>query len=36
VSDIRDAVSAERVPVDVKAVAEYLDILVRAKAITFK
>jgi aminopeptidase YwaD len=36
VTEIRDAVSAEYVPVDVKAVAEYLDILVKAKAITFK
>jgi hypothetical protein len=36
VSDIRDAVSAEYAPVDVKAVAEYLDILAKAKAITFK
>ena len=36
VSDIRDAVSAEYEPVDVKVVAEYLDILAKAKAITFK
>ena len=36
VSDIRDAVSAEFEPLDLKAVAEYLDLLARAGAITFK
>jgi hypothetical protein len=36
VSEIRDAVSAEYVPVPLPAVAEYLDVLARAGAITFK
>ncbi len=36
VSDIRDAVSAEFEPLDLKAVAEYLDLLASAGAITFK
>ena len=36
VSDIRDAVSAEFEPLDLKAVAEYLDLLARAGAISFK
>jgi hypothetical protein len=36
VSEIRDAVSAEFEPVALKDVAEYLDLLARAGAITFK
>jgi aminopeptidase YwaD len=36
VSDIRDAVSAEFEPVDVKAVSEYIDLLARAGAVSFK
>jgi len=36
VSEIRDAVSAEFEPVALAAVAEYLDVLARAGAITFK
>ena len=36
VSEIRDAVSAEFEPLRVEAVAEYLDLLARAGAITFK
>src|SRR3954452_10989490 len=36
VSDIRDAVSAEFEPLELKAVAEYLDLLARAGAVTFK
>jgi hypothetical protein len=36
VSDIRDAVSAEFEPLDLKVVAEYLDLLARAGAITYK
>jgi hypothetical protein len=36
VSEIRDAVSAEFEPVDVKLVAEYIDLLARAGAVTFK
>jgi aminopeptidase YwaD len=36
VSEIRDAVSAEFEPVDIKLVAEYLDLLARAGAVTFK
>lgn len=36
VGEIRDAVSAEFVPVDVKAVAEYIEVLARAGAVTFK
>jgi hypothetical protein len=36
VSEIRDAVSAEFEPVDVKQVAEYIDLLARAGAVTFK
>lgn len=35
VSDIRDAVSAEFGPIDVKVVAEYLDLLVRIGAVTW-
>ncbi len=35
VSDIRDAVSAEFGPIDVKVVAEYLDLLARIGAITW-
>ncbi len=36
VSDIRDAVSAEFDPIDVKIVAEYIDLLARTGAVTFK
>lgn len=36
VGDIRDAVSAEFEPVDLKAVAEYIDALASAGAVTFK
>jgi hypothetical protein len=36
VSEIRDAVSAEFEPVDLAAVAEYLEVLVKAGAISFK
>jgi aminopeptidase YwaD len=36
VSEIRDAVSAEFAPIDLGAVAEYLDLLGRAGAMTFK
>ena len=36
VSEIRDAVSAEFEPVDLKAVAEYLDLLARIGAVTWK
>ena len=36
VSEIRDAVSAEFEPLDLKAVAEYLDALARAAAISFR
>lgn len=36
VSEIRDAVSAEFEPVALKDVAEYLDLLDRARALTFK
>jgi aminopeptidase YwaD len=36
VGEIRDAVSAEFEPVDVKLVAEYIDLLARAGAVTFK
>ena len=36
VSEIRDAVSAEFEPVELEAVAEYLDLLARAGAVTFK
>ena len=36
VSEIRDAVSAEFEPLELTAVAEYLDLLARAGAITFK
>jgi aminopeptidase YwaD len=36
VGDIRDAVSAEFEPVDLKAVAEYVDALASAGAVTFK
>jgi hypothetical protein len=35
VNDIRDAVSAEFGPIDVKAVAEYLDLLARIGAVTW-
>jgi len=36
VSEIRDAVSAEFEPVDLAAVSEYLDVLARAGAVTFR
>jgi len=36
VSEIRDAVSAEFEPLEPKAVAEYLDLLARAGAVSFK
>ena len=36
VSDIRDAVSAEFDPIDLAAVAEYLDLLAKAGAIRYK
>jgi aminopeptidase YwaD len=36
VGDIRDAVSAEFQPVDLKAVAEYLDVLAKAGAVTYR
>jgi len=36
VSEIRDAVSAEFEPIPLSAVAEYLDVLARAGAITYK
>jgi hypothetical protein len=36
VGEIRDAVSAEFEPVDIKAVAEYIDLLAKAGAVTFK
>jgi aminopeptidase YwaD len=36
VSEIRDAVSAEFEPLELKAVAEYIDLLAKAGAVTFK
>ena len=36
IGEIRDAVSAEFEPVDLKAVAEYVDALARAGAVTFR
>jgi hypothetical protein len=36
VSEIRDAVSAEFEPIELKAVAEYLDLLARTGAVRFK
>lgn len=36
VRDIRDAVSAEFEPIELSSVAEYLDLLARAGAVTFK
>jgi len=36
VSDIRDAVSAEFEPLELKAVAEYLDLIARTGAASFK
>ena len=36
VSEIRDAVSAEFEPLQLQAVAEYLDLLARAGAVSFK
>lgn len=36
VTEIRDAVSAEFEPIDIKAVSEYLDLLARIGAISLK
>jgi len=36
VSEIRDAVSAEFEPLELKAVAEYLDVLARAGAVSYR
>ena len=36
IGEIRDAVSAEFEPIDLKAVAEYLDVLAKAGAVTYK
>jgi hypothetical protein len=36
VGEIRDAVSAELGPVELSAVAEYLEVLARSGAVTFK
>jgi hypothetical protein len=36
VGEIRDAVSAEFEPIELRAVAEYLDLLASAGAVTFK
>ena len=36
ISEIRNAVSAEFAPIELKAVSEYIDILVKAGAVTFK
>ena len=36
IGEIRDAVSAEFEPVDIAAVAEYIELLVKAGAVTFK
>jgi hypothetical protein len=36
VGEIRDAVSAEFEPVELAAVAEYIDLLAAAGAVTFK
>ena len=36
VGEIRDAVSAELEPIDLEAVAEYIDVLAKAGAVTFK
>ena len=36
VREIRDAVSAELEPIELAIVAEYLDLLVKAGAVTFK
>jgi aminopeptidase YwaD len=36
VGDIRDAVSAEFEPIDLAAVSEYIDVLVKAGAVSFK
>ena len=36
VSEIRNAVSAEFAPIDLKAVREYFDVLAKAGAVTFK
>ena len=36
VAEIRDAVSAELEPVDLNAIAEYMDLLAKAGAIRFK
>jgi hypothetical protein len=36
ISEIRDAVSAEFEPLELKAVVEYVELLVQAGAVTFK
>jgi hypothetical protein len=36
IGEIRDAVSAEFEPVDIAAVAEYIELLVKAGAVAFK
>ena len=36
ITEIRDAVSAEFAPVDIKAVTEYIDLLAKAGAVTFR
>jgi hypothetical protein len=36
VGEIRDAVSAEFGPIELRTVAEYIDVLVRAGAVTFR
>jgi hypothetical protein len=36
VGEIRDAVSAEFEPIDLKTVAEYIDLLAKAGAVTFR
>ena len=36
VREIRDAVSAEFEPIDLSIVADYLDLLAKAGAVTFK
>ena len=36
ISEIRDAVSAEFAPVDLKSVTEYIDLLAKAGAVTFR
>jgi hypothetical protein len=36
VSEIRDAVSAEFEPLDLKAVTQYIDLLAKAGVVTFR